>query len=46
MHSTYGVIAGGGTAIPPPAISELVIIPSVIFPPSVILRPAQVQVQL
>lgn len=39
MLTIYGVIAGGGTAIPLPAISEPVIFPSVVFPPSVIFPP-------
>ena len=38
MYETYGGIIGG-VAIPPPAVSEPVIFPSVTFPPSVILSP-------
>jgi hypothetical protein len=33
VDMTYGVIAGGVAAIPPPPVSEAVIFPPVTFPP-------------
>jgi hypothetical protein len=39
MTVDHGVIAGGGAPIPPPASGGGGILPSVVFPPSVILPP-------